>query len=49
MNALHQGLLMAGRDLRHWQREPWMPIFGIAFSLMLLLVFGSGPGRSGVR
>lgn len=40
MNALHQGLLMARRDLRHWQREPWTPVFGIAFSLMLLLVFG---------
>lgn len=40
MNALQQGLLMARRDLRHWQREPWTPVFGIAFSLMLLLVFG---------
>ena len=28
------------RDLKHWQREPWTPIFGIAFSIMLLLVFG---------
>ncbi|WP_193612146.1 ABC transporter permease [Nocardioides lijunqiniae] len=28
------------RDLRHWVREPWGPIFGIAFSIMLLLVFG---------
>jgi ABC-type multidrug transport system permease subunit len=28
------------RDLKHWQREPWTPVFGIAFSIMLLLVFG---------
>lgn len=40
MTVLHQGLLMARRDLKHWQREPWAPLFGIAFSLMLLLVFG---------
>jgi ABC-2 type transport system permease protein len=40
MNVLHQSWLMTQRDLRHWQREPWGPIFGIAFSLMLLLVFG---------
>ncbi|MFC7492962.1 MULTISPECIES: ABC transporter permease [unclassified Nocardioides] len=40
MTALRQGWLMTRRDLMHWQREPWGPIFGIAFSLMLLLVFG---------
>lgn len=28
------------RELKHWQREPWTPVFGIAFSIMLLLVFG---------
>ena len=32
--------MITQRDLKHWQREPWTPIFGIAFSLMLLLVFG---------
>ena len=31
---------MTLRDLKHWVREPWTPIFGIAFSMMLLLVFG---------
>lgn len=40
ITTLRQGWLMTQRDLRHWQREPWAPIFGIAFSLMLLLVFG---------
>lgn len=38
--TLRQGWLMTQRDLKHWQREPWGPIFGIAFSVMLLLVFG---------
>lgn len=32
--------LITGRDLRHWQRDPWTPVFGIAFSVMLVLVFG---------
>ena len=32
--------MITQRDLKHWQREPWTPIFGIAFSIMLLLVFG---------
>ena len=27
-----QSLLMVERDLRHWRREPWAPVFGIAFS-----------------
>lgn len=40
MSAINEGLLMARRDLKHWQREPWTPIFAIAFSVMLLLVFG---------
>ena len=38
--TLRQGWIVTQRDLRHWVREPWTPIFGIAFSLMLLLVFG---------
>lgn len=32
--------LVTGRDLRHWRRDPWTPVFGMAFSLMLVLVFG---------
>ena len=28
------------RDLKHWQREPWTPLFGIAFMIMLVLIFG---------
>ena len=38
--ALRQGWIVTLRDLKHWVREPWTPIFGIAFSVMLLLVFG---------
>ena len=38
--ALRHGWVVMLRDLRHWVREPWGPIFGIAFSVMLLLVFG---------
>jgi len=38
--ALRQGWVVTLRDLKHWVREPWTPIFGIAFSVMLLLVFG---------
>ena len=38
--TLRQGWIVTLRDLKHWVREPWTPIFGIAFSLMLLLVFG---------
>jgi ABC-type multidrug transport system permease subunit len=40
LTTLHQGWIVTQRDLRHWLREPWTPIFGILFSLMLLLVFG---------
>ncbi len=38
--AARQSWLITQRDLRHWVREPWTPIFGIVFSLMLVLVFG---------
>ena len=40
ITTLRQSWIMTQRDLKHWQREPWGPIFNIAFSLMLLLVFG---------
>ena len=38
--ALREGWIVTQRDLKHWVREPWTPILGIAFSVMLLLVFG---------
>ncbi len=40
MSAVRSSLLITGRDLRHWRREPWTPILGVSFSIMLVLVFG---------
>lgn len=39
-STLRHSWVITLRDLKHWQREPWTPIFGLAFSIMLLLVFG---------
>lgn len=39
-NALREGLLIAGRDAMHWVREPWGLVFGLAFNIMLVLMFG---------
>ena len=38
--ALRSGWILTQRDLAHWVRKPWTPIFGVLFSIMLLLVFG---------
>ncbi|MCD2441522.1 ABC transporter permease [Agromyces sp. SYSU K20354] len=39
-NALREGLLIAGRDALHQVREPWGIVFGLAFNIMLILMFG---------
>ena len=39
-NALREGWLIAGRDVLHWVREPWGLVFGLAFNIMLILMFG---------
>jgi ABC-2 type transport system permease protein len=39
-STLRQSWIIVLRDLKHWQREPWTPLFGIAFTIMLVLVFG---------
>jgi ABC-2 type transport system permease protein len=39
-NALREGWLIAGRDVLHWVREPWGLVFGFAFNIMLILMFG---------
>jgi ABC-2 type transport system permease protein len=39
-NALREGWLIAERDLLHWVREPWGLVFGLAFNIMLILMFG---------
>ena len=32
--------ILTRRELAHWVRQPWGPIFGLLFAVMLLLVFG---------
>ncbi|MBL7253662.1 ABC transporter permease [Paractinoplanes lichenicola] len=40
MTAVRAGWILTQRNLAHWVRQPWAPIFGLMFSIMLLLVFG---------
>ena len=40
MTTLRAGWVITQRDLAHWVRQPWTPIFGLLFTIMLLLVFG---------
>ena len=40
MTTLRAGWILTQRDLAHWARQPWTPIFGLLFSIMLVLVFG---------
>ncbi|MCA2215279.1 ABC transporter permease [Jidongwangia harbinensis] len=40
MSTLRAGWVITQRDLAHWVRQPWTPIFGLLFTIMLLLVFG---------
>ena len=39
-NPLREGTLIAGRDVLHQVREPWGLVFGLAFDIMLILMFG---------
>jgi ABC-2 type transport system permease protein len=54
--AVRDGLLVAGRDVSHWVREPQMILWGLAFPVLTVLlfayVFGSGivvPGGGDYR
>ena len=40
MTTLRAGWVITQRDLAHWVRQPWAPIFGLLFTIMLLLIFG---------
>ncbi|GIF42453.1 ABC transporter permease [Actinoplanes xinjiangensis] len=40
MTTMRAGWILTRRELAHWRREPWGPVFGLLFSIMLLLVFG---------
>ncbi|GGC50028.1 ABC transporter permease [Brevibacterium sediminis] len=39
MSIVREGLILSRRDLAHWGRQPWTPIFNLLFTIMLLLVF----------
>ncbi|CAH0123185.1 hypothetical protein [Microbacterium sp. Bi121] len=40
MNAtLTHAWVLTQRELLHWARQPIMPVFNLAFSVMLLLMF----------
>jgi ABC-2 type transport system permease protein len=39
MNTIRPGWILTQRELLHWVRQPATPIFGLAFLVMLLLVF----------
>jgi ABC-2 type transport system permease protein len=38
--ALADGWTITLRDLKHWVAQPWQIIFGLLFSVMLVLMFG---------
>ncbi|MEV6302997.1 ABC transporter permease [Actinoplanes sp. NPDC051861] len=40
MSTLRAGWIITQRELAHWARQPWGPVFNLLFSIMLLLVFG---------
>jgi ABC-2 type transport system permease protein len=40
MTTLRAGWVITQRDLAQWVRQPWIPIFGLLFTVMLLLIFG---------
>ena len=39
MNSIKSGWILTLRDLAHWVRQPWIPIFNLLFTIMLLLMF----------
>lgn len=39
MKTVREGLILTRRDLSHWRRQPWTPIFSLLFTIMLLLMF----------
>ncbi|MGP6174328.1 ABC transporter permease [Corynebacterium sp. A21] len=39
MNTIRNGWILTQRDLAHWVRQPWTPVFNMAFTIMLLLMF----------
>lgn len=39
-NSVINGWVLTKRELLHWVRQPWAPIFNLAFMVMLLIMFG---------
>lgn len=39
MSTVRNGWILTQRDLAHWIRQPWTPIFSLMFTIMLLLMF----------
>ncbi len=39
MTTLINGWVLTRRELAHWVRQPWTPIFSLLFTIMLLLMF----------
>src|SRR5690606_6575757 len=39
MNTMRAGWILTQRELLHWVRQPATPLFGLAFLVMLLLMF----------
>lgn len=39
MTAIREGWIITQRDLFHWVRQPATPLFGMAFNIMILLMF----------
>lgn len=39
MTTLRNGWILTQRELAHWLRQPWTPVFNVMFTIMLLLMF----------
>ena len=39
MTTLRNGRVLTVRELAHWARQPWTPVFNLLFTIMLLLMF----------
>lgn len=39
MNTITHGWILTRRELAHWVRQPWAPIFSLSFTIMLLIMF----------
>lgn len=39
MTTIRNGWVLTQREPAHWVRQPWTPVFGLLFTIMLLLMF----------